>query len=248
LDRAALERAVAQIRWFHRIDLGDGIVTQGVDDSPGRLARLALPDDLTGKSVLDVGAWDGFYSFECERRGADRVVAVDSFSWNGPGWGTKAGFELAREVLGSNVEDREMEVVDLAPETVGVFDVVLFSGVLYHLRHPLLALERLATVTGELLIVETAVDLVGHGHPAMAFYPADELYHDPTNWWAPNPSALLAMMRDVGFTRLQVVRAPYRLPLRTARALTWVIKRRGAFLPTLNQGRCTVHGRRDARG
>jgi tRNA (mo5U34)-methyltransferase len=248
VDRAALERAIAQIGWFHRIDLGDGMVTPGVDDSPGRLARLALPDDLTGKSVLDVGAWDGFYSFECERRGADQVVAVDSFSWNGPGWGTKAGFELAREVLGSNVQDREMEVVDLAPETVGVFDVVLFSGVLYHLRHPLLALERLATVTGELLIVETEVDLVGHGRPAMAFYPADELNHDPTNWWAPNPSALLAMMRDVGFTRLQVMRAPDRLPLRTARALSVVIKRRGAFLPTLDQDRCVVHGRRDAPG
>ncbi len=247
MERAALERAVAQIEWFHRIDLGDGIVTPGIDDSPGRLARLALPDDLTGKSVLDIGAWDGFYSFECERRGASRVVAVDSFSWSGPGWGTKAGFELAREVLGSNVEDREMEVLDLAPETVGVFDVVLFSGVLYHLRHPLLALERLATITGELLIVETQVDLVGHGRPAMAFYPADELNHDSTNWWAPNPAALLAMMRDVGFTRLQVVRAPHRLPFRTALALSAVIKRRGAFRSTVNQDRCVVHGRRSDR-
>ena len=95
-----------------------------------------------GLSVLDIGAWDGFFSFECERRGASRVVAADYFSWHGSGWGTKAGFTLARDVLGSKVEDVDIDVMDLTPERVGTFDLVLFLGVLYHLRHPLLALER----------------------------------------------------------------------------------------------------------
>ena len=74
-------------------------MTRGVDDTPLRLARLDLPLSLAGESVLDIGAWDGFFSFEAERRGASRVVAADYYSWHGTGWGTgtgKAGFELAQ--------------------------------------------------------------------------------------------------------------------------------------------------------
>ena len=127
----------------------------GIDDTPLRLARLDLPSSLAGRTVLDIGAWDGFFSFEAERRGAARVVAADYYAWHGIGWGThqgKAGFTLARECLGSRVEDLDIDVMDLSPERVGTFDVVLFLGVLYHLRHPLLALERIASVTRELLI------------------------------------------------------------------------------------------------
>ena len=171
MSSADLQSRVAAIRWYHTIDLGAGIVTQGVDDSPVRLARAQLPPSLHGLTVLDIGAWDGFFSFECERRGAARVVAADHFSWNGPGWGTKAGFALAREALGSRVEDIDIDVMELSPERVGTFDVVLFLGVLYHLRHPFLALERVASVTRDLLILETVVDLAGFRRPAMAFYP-----------------------------------------------------------------------------
>ena len=150
-----LKQQVAAIRWFHRIDLGEGMVTPGLDDTAAKLRRVRLPEDLRGRSVLDIGAWDGFFSFEAERRGASRVLAVDSFCWSGEGWGSKAGFQLARSVLRSKVEDAEMEVLDLAPEKIGTFDVVLFFGVLYHMRHPLLALERVASVTGSHLILET---------------------------------------------------------------------------------------------
>ena len=127
MEPEEIRRRVAEIEWYHTIELGYGIVTPGVDPSPSRLLRLGFPADLSGKTVLDIGAWDGFFSFELERRGAARVVAVDSFSWSGSGWGTKAGFELAREVLGSHVEDRELEVLDLSPDAVGVFDVVVFA-------------------------------------------------------------------------------------------------------------------------
>ena len=174
------------IRWYHTIDLGGGVVTKGIDDSPLRLARLDLPQSLAGLTVLDIGAWDGFFSFEAERRGASRVVAADYFSWHGSGWGSKAGFELARGALGLTVEDLDIDVMDLSPERVGQFDVVFFLGVLYHLRHPLLALERIASVTRKRLILETVVDMVGIRRPAVAFYPGRELNNDPTNWWAPN--------------------------------------------------------------
>ena len=204
-DVEALRREIASIRWWHTIDLGGGIVTPGVDPTAARLPQIRFPADFTGKSVLDIGAWDGFFSFEAERRGARRVLATDSFCWSGGGWGTKAGFELARRTLHSAVEDLEIDPLDLTPERVGTFDVVLFLGVLYHMRHPLLALERLASVTRGQIILQTQVDMVAVGRPAMAFYEGSECNGDPTNWCGPNPAAVLAMLRTAGFSKTEVV-------------------------------------------
>ncbi|MBI2925411.1 MAG: hypothetical protein HYY24_06870 [Verrucomicrobia bacterium] len=103
MDTETLRKEVARIRWHHQIDLGHGVVTPGYDNSRKKLERLHFPVSFAGKSVLDVGAWDGFFSFEAERRGARRVLATDSFSWGGGGWGTPEGFQLARQALGSNV-------------------------------------------------------------------------------------------------------------------------------------------------
>src|SRR4026209_1320594 len=194
-----LKPRAAAILWYHTIDLGGGVVTRGIDDTPQRLARVHLPASLHGLTVLDIGAWDGFFSFECERRGAARVVAADYYSWHGPGWGTKAAFQLAREALGSAVADVDIDVMDLSPERLGTFDVVLFLGVLYHLRHPLLALERVSSVTRDQLIVGTVVGLVGFRWPAMAFYPGRELNNDPTNWCGPNLPAVRGMLESLGF-------------------------------------------------
>jgi tRNA (mo5U34)-methyltransferase len=99
------------------------------------------------------------------------------------------------------VEDVEVEVLDISPETVGQFDVVLFLGVLYHMRHPLLALERMASVAKELLVVETLIDVTFLRSPAAAFYPW-KMLRDETNWWGPNRAALLGMLQSVGFERV----------------------------------------------
>ena len=205
MNAEELQSEVAKIKWWHRIDLGHGIVTPGFDDTPAKLARLDFPQSLSGKTVLDIGAWDGFFSFEAERRGASRVVAIDSFVWQGLGGGSKAGFELAHGVLNSKVEDRELEVLDVSPETVGIFDVVLFLGVLYHMRHPLLALEKVFSVTREMLIVETHVDLLTCQWPAMRFYPGIELGSDGSNWWGPNPVAVEKMLGTVGFRTVKTI-------------------------------------------
>jgi len=205
MDRTELERAVAAIRWAHRIDLGRGLVTPGLWNTPEILARLRLPADLSGQTVLDVGCWDGFYSFEAERRGAARVLATDSFTWQRKSWGSRDGFDLARRVLGSGVEDREIDVLDLAPDAVGVFDLVLLLGVLYHMKHPMLALERAASVTRGLLIVETVIDLLWVPGRALAFYPGAELNQDDSNWFGPTPSAVEAMLRSAGFRRVERV-------------------------------------------
>lgn len=236
-----------EIAWFHSIDLGGGIVTPGRDDTAARLDILQIPPDLSGRTVLDVGAWDGFFSFECERRGAARVVASDSYVWSD----TRAGFDHARAALGSRVEALEIGVLELAPERVGTFDVVLFLGVLYHMRHPLLALEHAASVTAGQLIVETHVDLSFLRRPAMAFYPGHELLYDQTNWWGPNPEAVVEMLRSCGFARVEIVTpngALYRAA-RMARRLPRTARHLAAHraLPTerISQGRVVVHAFRE---
>src|SRR5262249_44855288 len=125
---AALMDEVRAINWWHNSDLGNGITPPARDDTLNKLGQVHLPENLEGLSVLDIGAWDGFFSYECERRGARRVVALDKPVWDCPGIG-KRGFELARRALGSKVEDVELEVYDISPEQVGVFDLVLFLGV-----------------------------------------------------------------------------------------------------------------------
>jgi tRNA (mo5U34)-methyltransferase len=240
-DLKALRAEVGGIPWWHTIDLGNGIITPGIDDSPRKLQRLRLPQDLTGKSVLDIGAWDGFFSFEAERRGASRVLALDSYAWNGSTWGSKRGFELARRVLGSRVEDIEMEVLDISPQTVGVFDVVFYLGVLYHMRHPLLALARIAAVTRELLVLETVVDLLSIHRPAMAIYPDGALYGDPSNWNGINPPALQAMLREAGFKRIEIVQKPDLFPKRFSRALYYRLKPGSPRGPIMHISRITLH-------
>ena len=196
---------VGEITWWHTIDLGDGVVTPGRDETPARLPLLALPDSLAGLSVLDIGAWDGFYSFAAERRGATRVVATDEYAWRHLGTGRR-GFDCAHRALGSKVEAVEVDVMDLAPDAVGgTFDLVMFLGVLYHLRDPMTALERVASVTKDRLVLETHVNLLNVRRPAAAFYPGTELYGDATNWWGPNIPALVGMVRGVGFDDVRLV-------------------------------------------
>ncbi len=243
MDRDELRARVAQLRWHHSIDLGQGIITPGQDNSPRKLARLGLPESLAGKTVLDVGAWDGFFSFEAERRGARRVLATDSYSWNGShDWGDKRGFLLAREALGSKVEDMDIDVLDLSPERLGgTFDLVLFLGVLYHMKHPMLALERVASVTGERVVVETAVDMLSTRRAAMAFYPGDELGKDPTNWCGPNPQAVVGMLRVAGFKRIEIVAGLRPLWFRLARAAREKWRRGFGFWSIARTDRIVVH-------
>lgn len=237
-----IKRRVAELRWHHSIDLGHGIITPGQDNSPRKLQRLNIPASLAGKTVLDVGAWDGFFSFEAERRGASRVLATDSYSWNGShDWGDKRGFDLAKQALNSKVEEKEIDVLELSPEAVGTFDVVLFLGVLYHMRHPLLAMEKVASVTRDMVILETVVDMLSTRRPAMAFYPFSELGQDQTNWCGPNPACVIAMLKTVGFNRIEIVSGLRPSYFRFAKACWLKWKRGHQFWSMLRTDRIVVH-------
>ncbi len=240
-DTATLRAQVAAINWWHQIDLGHGIITPGQDRSAEKLTRLHLPADLHSKTVLDIGAWDGFFSFEAEKRGASRVVAVDHFESPAERWGGHAGFQLAHRVLNSKVQTLDADVHDLNPKTHGQFDLVLFLGVLYHLKDPLLALERVAAVTRHQLILETHIDMLWSRRPAIAFYPGGELKGDHTNWCGPNPAALYAMLRTVGFTRIETAWMEPRWR-RWGRAVKLAFKKpRQSFWASLQQARIVMH-------
>jgi tRNA (mo5U34)-methyltransferase len=211
IGTGTLSARVREIDWWHTMELARGVVTPGRQGAgtAQTLRRLRLPRRLDGRTFLDVGAWDGAHSFEAERRGAARVLATDSFSWGGlpeagHAWGSKRGFDLACEVLGSAVESRVIDVMDLTPQTVGVFDVVLLSGVLYHVDDPLGALARVASVTRELLVVETHVDIrLLDRTPRLRSVASGALGGDRTNRWAPNRAWVEQMLEKVGFDSVE---------------------------------------------
>ena len=238
MSRRALQAEVDAIKWFHRIDLGDGVVTPGVDHTQEKLRFISLPERLDGLSVLDVGAWDGFFSFEAERRGASRVVAMDWTMWQGE---SKRGFELARQALGSKVEDIDLDVMDLTPERLGTFDLILFLGVFYHLENPLAALRRVSEVCDRHLVVESLVDNVYTRRPSLVFYPGDKENEDASNWFGPNPIALLEMIREVGFASTKKV-GSRSLWHRSARAAALRFSKPAKpFWTSIQQSRIAVH-------
>lgn len=185
------------------MELPDGTFLPGVqslDLLRHRLATYPIANDLAGKRVLDIGAWDGWFSFELEKRGA-KVTSVDAVEID--------NFLDNKELLGSQADYRILDVMELSPPTVGTFDVVLFLGVLYHLKHPLLALERVCALTTDLAIVESHVVTDAPASPAgvpiLEFYETDELGRQIDNWFGPTVEALLALCRTAGFARVELL-------------------------------------------
>ena len=210
------ERVSSLGEWFHNLDLG-GVKTAPnhfLGDYPAlkwRTFEHTIPRDLRGKSVLDIGCNAGFYSMEMKRRGADRVLGIDFDE------GYLAQARFAAEVSRLDIEFRQVSVYDVA-KLHERFDIVLFMGVLYHLRHPLLALDLLHEhVVKDVLVFQSLM----RGAPGVRQfdedYPFEEtsifddnnfprMYfieqrysHDPTNWWIPNLACAEAMLRSAGF-------------------------------------------------
>jgi tRNA (mo5U34)-methyltransferase len=182
--------------WMHSLELPTGPVTGRRPLSDLRaVADLVLPADLTGREVLDIGAADGFFSFESERRGAKRVVALDFAE---PG---RFGLLEASAALNSHVEYVFGNVYDLTPDRLGTFDIVLFMGVFYHLRYPLLALDRISFVCRDYLAFETLFLPDESNDQAMyRFFRLDEgAPGDYSVWFAPNARAIQDSLISAGF-------------------------------------------------
>lgn len=214
---AQIQKRVRELgEWFHNLDL------RGVKTAPSHFLgdypsvkwqgfKDAIPADLAGMSVLDIGCNGGFYSLEMKRRGAARVVGLDS----DPRYLAQARY--AAEVCEAEIEFRQMSVYQVA-ELKEKFDFVLFMGVLYHLRHPLLALDLIHEhVARDWVVVQSMQRGSGKTCPVEEDYPFEEssiferreyprmffvehrYSHDPTNWWIPNRACMEAMLRSAGF-------------------------------------------------
>ncbi len=222
---------VNDLDWYHTIDLGQGRVTPGMFDWRPFLGAFEF-GDLRGKTVLDVGAGDGFFSFEMEKLGG-RVTAVDipsqeqrdgvavrekrHFGTQDPGSGRTDDeqpdlvrftdkFGLAKELLGSSVERLQQDLYTLSPDTCGTFDVVFCSDVLLHLTDPLRALSRMRAVCGERVIVNTPMFSTSPKHEGveMAQFRG---HKGKGTFWFPNRPCLEAWMEAAGFSRIRFVSA-----------------------------------------
>lgn len=232
---AAARRAVSENRvWYHTLELAPGVLTPGQIDLR-RVASKLLPDDLHGKRALDVGTFDGFWAFELEKRGAE-VVAIDVERAEAAQWppGNRArlereardfgielgrGFELAADLLASNVTRVICDVLELTPERIGgPVDIAFMGALLIHLRDPVLALERILgalTPGGRLYQLEPVSIRLSVQHPRRAVAHLQTL-ETPFNWWLPNRAALKAWLTTAGFVEVRglgIHRPPQQKPM-----------------------------------
>lgn len=248
LTTEEVQAGARDIGWYHSIDLGHGIVTQGASKDV-TIPSTRLPE-FSGRSVLDIGAWDGYYSFMAERLGATRVVSLDHYAWGVdivarekywsecrargvlPDHGRdvtdffdaslpgRRGFDFAKVALDSAAEPvlGDFTTIDLAP--LGTFDVVLYLGVLYHMRDPLGCLDRVRSVTREVAAIETVCvyNPAFPSHSLLEFFPGGELNSDYGNWFVPTVEAVRDMALAAGFARAEIVQGPATAGRRSVRA------------------------------
>ena len=217
----ALRREVASVpAWYHAIDLGDGIVTPGPFELTGTLKHYPIPEDMSGMRVLDVGASNGFYSFEFERRGAEEVIALDLASWVDHDWGPRkraeyaryseaerlafdeqqmrGGFEVAAKALGSQrVKKVELPIYAISPERLGMFDLVFSGAMLMHVRDPILGITRFRSVCKDdgATVISISTSLEDTDDPLARFMGE----WDQCNFWQMNPACLRRVLEFADF-------------------------------------------------
>jgi tRNA (mo5U34)-methyltransferase len=227
--RAELAAEVAEITWYHTIELPGGILTPGEYDTRVAARRIALPADLSGLRCLDVGTHDGFWAFELERRGAAEVIAIDlddprriDFSEPAPELPASLvaerqartrAFACAHGALASRVTRRDVSVYDLPEGAVGEFDFAFVGTLLLHLRDPVSALAAIRSVLapGARLLVNDAVSLgTSVLHPRRPVHTLTLLPGKPF-WWLPNAKGLSRYLEKVGF-EVTASGGPYLVP------------------------------------
>jgi len=198
--------------WFHSFELSDGTLVRGAKTLgvlKAEFDAVFVPLELEGQSVLDVGAWNGAFSFEAKRLGAARVLATDMYSWAHPVFNGFKKFLYVRKDVRLDIEYRMLDTHQITQDMVGNFDIVLLLGVFYHLEDPITVIASVAEVATSWLVVETHLDLDDVPNPAMRYYPGAELADDPTNWWGPNQRCVEDLLRTAGFTEIHFTRNPF---------------------------------------
>lgn len=213
-DAECVEFKNKKMPHYHIVRLNDNNMTTGKVDRNQEFQYIGIKnDDMLNRSVLDIGALDGVISFNAERAGATRVLAVDVEDPRMQDWGWRGApppfdglgdikrrvFTELRQFFDSRVEREQKTVYDLSPGADGAFDVIFFYGVLYHLRHPLLAFDRLRAVASGAICVETHVSNHEPMTPSALFYRDDVLDKADSNWTGPSESCVASWMKDAGF-------------------------------------------------
>lgn len=218
MDGSTLADTVESYGWYHTLDLGDDVVTEGMFDHRPVLRHYLVPDDLSGLRCLDVGTMDGFWAFEMERRGAAEVVAIDLDDPNRLDWpnsmrdGTvktldvEKGqrFETARAALDSHVK-RELRSVYELDTDLGYFDFVFCGDLLVHLKDPITAVENIrkvcqgsATICNPITRFRSGWRRGGRDRALAEFDGIDYF-----QWWALSEEAMVRMMQAAGFSRVE---------------------------------------------
>jgi SAM-dependent methyltransferase len=214
LSEAQIRGELGRLRpyWYSPIDLGHGIVTQGPRHQrrfARRLELLRIPRDLRGKQALDIGAYDGFFTFHLEGLGAE-VTSIDVW----PEEEVFQQFMFARRAKRSQGRYKRMDVHDLSEANAGKFDLILCAGVLYHLRYPFAALERIRSVCRHQLILETVclIPFAHSNYPLKAFFKGDGYPNPSGRHWGIAGAATIAWLQEAlwcaGFSKVDVVYKP----------------------------------------
>lgn len=212
-------KEMQSIKWRHRIHIGQnlegkqiytpGNCDHGPDGMEYATCRFGLPSDMKNLTVADIGGWDGYFAFEAEKRGASKVTIFDIDEEKGGNWGKTQGFQFAKKILDSQVTYVNASIYDLSlANGFKPYDVTLFYGVLYHLKAPLIALERLFEMTKEngYSLIETALSQETWGAaPASSWVFMPGYDNDPTNYFYPTLTALLATLYFVGYQEVEIM-------------------------------------------
>lgn len=237
MTKEEIQAGAESLGWYHTIDLGHGVLTKGQSNLHWKPHQLP---PLRGRSVLDIGAWDGGYSFMAEKEGAASVTALDHYVW-GIDWEARQaywrecaqagvlpdhhrdmtdfwrpdlpgrkGFDFARQALGSSVTPVVGDFATMDLDVLGEFDVVLYLGVLYHMEEPLTCLKRVRSATKQVAAVETvAIKVPGRESERLVeFHAGNDLGEDFGNWYVPSLSALEALCRAAGFSKVETIVGP----------------------------------------
>jgi tRNA (mo5U34)-methyltransferase len=181
--------------WYDHFHFTNGAITNGRSPSATKLASLGLPVELGDIKILDVGAYEGYYSVQMAQRGA-LVTSNDHYIWNVPGDKSRKNFEFIKEITGAKIQTLEAQIWDLPASD---HQITLFLGVLYHLEDQIGALRKIRETATQMVVLETLVDALDQDGPSLKYYPGSKLNLDPTNQFGANFDTLVGMFQESGY-------------------------------------------------